>query len=343
MENTIGGALRGIYNSTEQGEDVVDVANETPTTELEGDNNTPPNVVVPDAVNTQNDAPSVNDESVLKYISEKTGKQASSFEDLFKVERVEVEKESFVSDEIKAINDFVKTTGKSVNDFYELQKITSTTMTDEEKVKLKMRYDNPQLSEREVEILFKRQFKKFELSDNMDDSEKEAAMEENSFADILLKKEARTASEFINTLAEKIKTPASAKEEPYDSNKYKELWQEASQEVSALSFGLTKDKDFTWNVDAEERKFFETPVTPDAFVKEYINTDGSWNMAKWAKDVYMLKSMPKIIRSAAALRSGEGVEELIDTVKQVQATQTAEPTASGARTLSLAKAMFSRT
>lgn len=339
MESTIGSALRGAYKGEEQVVDpVVETQVETQVEKVE-----PIVEEVKTVEKTETVAPSVDDETVLRYISEKTGKQTSSFEDLFKTERIEVEKESFVSDEVKAINDFVKTTGKSVTDFYELRKITSSEMDDATKVKLKMRYDNPQLSEREVDILFKRQFKKVEITDNMDDSEKEAIMEENSFADILLKKEARTASEFINTLAEKIKSPKASQEEPYDSAKYKELWQEASSSVNALDFGLTREKNFTWKVDAEERKFFENPVTPDSFVKEYINTDGSWNMEKWAKDIYMLKTMPKIIRSAAALRSGEGVEELIDTVKQVEATRTAEAATSGANTVSLAKAMFSRT
>lgn len=347
MEETLGKAMRSVYNDSYEEPkveetfvpnfEVVEEVAETAQNQTEAAEQ--PQVETP-AADVQ--TPEIDDEIVLRHIASKTGKQVSSFEDLFKTEEKIVEKESFVSDEIKAINDFVKETGKTVSDFYELRKITSQEMDDAQKVKLKMMYDNPDLSAKEVELLFKRQFKKVEITDDMDDSEREAAMEENTFADILLKKEARIASEFIGTLAEKIKAPAPKNEEPYNKDEYKKLWNEATQTVQDLTFGLTQDKNFTWKVDADEKKFFEQPITPDAFVKEYINSDGTWDMAKWAKDIYTLKTLPKIIRSAAALRSGEGVEELIDTVKAVPTTKTTDGSPS-TKAVSLAKAMFSRT
>jgi hypothetical protein len=283
----------------------------------------------------------IKDEDVLSYIASKTGKEAKSFEELF-AERQLDPKDVFASEDLVKINDFVKTTGRGISEYLELQKIESTELSDADKVKMKLAYDNPNLSQSEIDLLFRRQYKKVELHDDMDESEKAAALEENTFTDILLKKEANIANKFVEELKQKYYTPVKSQEQAsYDVGKYKELWDTSSKTIGDISFEVTKDKTFNWVVDDAEKKFFENPITPDSFVKEYIKADGSWDMAKWAKDLYVIKNLSRIIQGAAASRSSEGVEELIDSVKDAKGESTTTASASG-QSLSLAKAMFGK-
>lgn len=71
------------------------------------------------------------DEDVLSFIKNKTGKEVSSFDDLFSVEEKVVEKEVELPEDIKAYLEYNKKTGRGLEDYSSLNKDYSNVKDDE--------------------------------------------------------------------------------------------------------------------------------------------------------------------------------------------------------------------
>ena len=71
-----------------------------------------------------------DDEIVLQYLSEKLGRDLTSFDDL-NTTGTETESNDFASEQLQVINEYVKNTGRTVQDYLNTQTVDLTNVSDD--------------------------------------------------------------------------------------------------------------------------------------------------------------------------------------------------------------------
>ena len=97
----------------------------------------------------QEDEEISDDEVVLQYLSEKLGRDISSFDD-FDNDEYQTESNDFASEQLKVINEYVRNTGRSVQDYLNTQTVDLSNVSDDAVLKEYLRLDNPNLTEAEL-------------------------------------------------------------------------------------------------------------------------------------------------------------------------------------------------
>jgi hypothetical protein len=283
---------------------------------------------------------SISDEDIFKVLNEKAGISLTSWEDLKKTREPQ-----FANEFIRQANEFSQATNRDVKDFIRLQEMDTDNMSEQDKVKFQLQSENPMLTPSQVELMFKRRYAKKEINDNMDDDEKRLALEDNQFVDIQMRTDAYKAEQAIKQLKEAYMKPIEPKySEPrptVDSEKFNQTWNSVAENIESLTFNVSNEKSMDWQLDENEKKFFKNPVHPDKFLDRYKKSDGSYDVSKYAVELYILDNFDKILRGAAASRAGEGVESIIDEAKGVLAKDQRDT--GGAKQMTgkdAAKAMF---
>lgn len=270
--------------------------------------------------------PEITNEKFFEFFEKQTGRKINSFDELKPEVKIV---EDYANDEVKTINKFVKETNRSAADWYKMQSLDIEAMSVEDKVKQKMAMENPNLSAREVNLLYNRKFKKTEIDESsyLSEAERNKIVDDNEYVDILLKQESAAADKLLRELKQSYALPARQEQESnFKPEEFQAAWKETANKIEALEYGLDSKAKFTWSINENERKFFESPVEPDKFLAEYINKDGSWNMERWAADMYTLKNHERILRGAAAAKTAKHVEEIVDTIT---AADKMKPTSKG--------------
>lgn len=291
----------------------------------------------------------ISDDAFFEYFKTKTGREIKSFDEL--ESRQEKEDFKYANDELAMIDKFVRETNRSAKDWYKMQELDVDNMSVEQKIKSKILAENPEFTAKEVELFYNRKFKKTTIDEDlMSDEEVSQALEDNAYVDILIKKEAAEAAKLLSKLKDDYKRPAPKqqdKDSDFDIAEFTNSWSSTIKGIESLGFELDSKRKLNWKIDENERKFFEKPIDPETWLKNYIKPDGNWDMQKWTTDVYKLQNMSRIIRSAAAARSAAEVEDLLDHVsnnvsKEERATSSAQAGAVSKGTKELAKAMWGR-
>ena len=90
-----------------------------------------------------------DDEIVLQYLSEKLGRDISSFDD-FNNDGYETESNDFASDQLQVINDYVRDTGRTVQDYLNTQTVDLSNVSDNALMMEYLKLDNPNLTDAEL-------------------------------------------------------------------------------------------------------------------------------------------------------------------------------------------------
>lgn len=135
----------------------------------------------------------IKDEDVLNFIKEKTGKEISSFDDLFKVEEKVVEKEVELPEDVKKLFDFKRETGRGLNDFMRLQRDFDS-MQDDDVLREYYRETKEGLDSNDINTLIN----KFSVDEDHPDYDDRK---------IAKKTEIAKAKKFLNQQKEKYKAP----------------------------------------------------------------------------------------------------------------------------------------
>lgn len=281
---------------------------------------------------------SLDESTIFKTIQEKAGLSLSSWDDFKKLQEP-----VFANDTLRLANEYVKGTNRSIEDFFRLQSLSPETLSEQDKVKLLMKIENPTYTDKDIEFLYNRKYRKTEITDRMDDEEKRQAFEDNAYVDLLVRTESNKAEQEIRKLKSVYEIPLEKKSEAevFNTEGFKFAWKKAADDMESISFDVSQDKSLEWQIDQSEKEFFKNPVTPTEFVNGYKNADGTYDASRFAADIYVLRNLDKIIRAAAASRMGEGVEELIDEAKGLRAEQLRkESTGQKVQAKDSAKAIF---
>ena len=144
-----------------------------------------------------------DDEVVLQYLSEKLGRDINSFDDLNNNNQP-VESNDFASDQLKVINDYIKNTGRTVQDYINTQTVDLSNVSDEAVLREYIRLDNPKLTDAELNDYLTETYRT--------DKEKHSAREMNA-GKVQLTKDAKAARDYFNQIKQEYAMPSESKQQ----------------------------------------------------------------------------------------------------------------------------------
>ena len=251
-----------------------------------------------------------DDEVVLQYLSEKLGRDITSFDD-FDNDVYETESNDFASEQLRVINDYVKNTGRTVQDYLNTQTVDLSDVSDDAVLKEYLRLDNPDLTEAELNDYMTATYKM--------DKEEYSTRDMNA-GKVQLKNDARAAREYFNEVKEEYAMP----NESFDTGVSEEergewLGQMESEvdDLEGLSFEMNdQGEEFVYNLDDEARNEIKNYNSNlENFFDKYVDQNGDWDFDALNTDMYILNNVDKIIRGVANQYRSKGTESVINEIK----------------------------
>ena len=257
-----------------------------------------------------------DDQVVLNYLSEKLGRDIESFDD-FDNASVEAESNQFASEQLQVINEYVKNTGRTVQDYLNTQTVDLSNVSDDALMMEYLRLDNPNLTDAELNDYMATTYK----------TDKEAYSErETNAGKVQLMKDAKTARDYFNQVKEDYAMPVQA-DSPEISEEERGEWlgqmESEVDDLEGLSFSMNdQGEEFTYNLDDEARqeiKGYNSNL--ENFFDKYVNESGDWNFDALNTDMYIMNNIDKIVRGVANQYRSKGTESVINEIKNPSFTQ----------------------
>ena len=257
-----------------------------------------------------------DDEVVLQYLSEKLGRDISSFDDL-NTTGEQTESNDFASEQLQVINEYVKNTGRTVQDYLNTQTVDLTNVSDDALMKEYLRIDNPNLTDAELNDYMATTYK----------TDKEAYSErETNAGKVQLMKDAKAARDYFNQVKQDYAMPVKA-DDPAVSEAERGEWLSQMEgtvdDLEGLSFSMNdKGDEFIYNLDDDARqeiKGYNSNL--ENFFDKYVNESGDWDFDALNTDMYILNNIDKIVRGVANQYRSKGTESVINEIKNPSFTQ----------------------
>ena len=257
-----------------------------------------------------------DDEVVLQYLSEKLGRDITSFDD-FDNGEYETESNDFASEQLRVINDYVRNTGRTVQDYLNTQTVDLSDVSDDAVLKEYLRLDNPDLTEAELNDYMTATYKM--------DKEEYSTRDMNA-GKVQLKNDAKAAREYFDEVKREYAMP----DESFDTGVSEEergewLGQMESEvdDLEGLSFEMNdQGEEFVYNLDDEARNEIKNYNSNlENFFDKYVDQNGDWDFDALNTDMYILNNVDKIIRGVANQYRSKGTESVINEIKNPSFTQ----------------------
>lgn len=251
-----------------------------------------------------------DDQVVLNYLSEKLGRDIESFDD-FDNTSGEAESNDFASEQLQVINDYVRDTGRSVQDYLNTQTVDLSNVSDDAVIKEYLQLENPTLTEAELSDYIAATYKT--------DAEEYSARDTNA-GKVQLTKDARAARDYFNQIKEDYAMPTEAGDPGVSDADRGEWLSEMEGEVNdleGLSFSMNdQGEEFTYNLDDEARQeIMDYNSDLENFFDKYVNESGDWNFDALNTDMYIMNNIDKIVRGVANQYRSKGTENVINEIK----------------------------
>jgi len=260
-----------------------------------------------------------DDEIVLQYLSEKLGRDISSFDD-FGTTGEQTESNDFASEQLQVINEYVKNTGRTVQDYFNTQTVDLSNVSDEALMKEYLRLDNPNLTDAELSDYMATTYK----------TDKEAYSDrETNAGKVQLMKDAREARDYFNQVKEEYAMPTEAADPGISEQERGEWLGQMESEVDdleGLSFAMNdQGEEYVYNLDDEARNEIKNYNSDlENFFNKYVDESGNWDFDALNTDMYILNNMDKIVRGVANQYRSKGTESVINEIKNPSFSQDKE-------------------
>ena len=257
-----------------------------------------------------------DDEVVLQYLSEKLGRDLTSFDDL-NYTGEQADYDDFASDQLRVINEYVKNTGRTVQDYLNTQTVDLSNVSDDAVLKEYLRLDNPNLTEAELNDYMATTYK----------TDKEEYNERQMNAGkVQLMKDAKAARDYFNEVKKEYAMPTESENFSVSQEDRDEWISTMSAEVDDLdgiSFAMNdQGEEFVYQLDDAARneiKGYNSDL--ESFFDQYVDESGSWDFDKLNTDMYILNNIDKIVRGVANQYRSKGTESVINEIKNPSFTQ----------------------
>ena len=251
-----------------------------------------------------------DDEVVLQYLSEKLGRDLTSFDDLGYTDE-KAGYDDFASDQLRVINEYVKNTGRTVQDYLNTQTVDLSNVSDDAVLKEYLRLDNPNLTEAELNDYMATTYKM--------DKEEYNERQMNA-GKVQLMKDAKAARDYFNQVKEEYAMPTESEDFSVSQEDREEWIGTMSAEVDDLdgiSFAMNdQGEEFVYQLDDAARneiKGYNSDL--ESFFDQYVDEGGNWDFDKLNTDMYILNNIDKIVRGVANQYRSKGTESVINEIK----------------------------
>ena len=260
-----------------------------------------------------------DDEIVLQYLSEKLGRDITSFDD-FGTTSTETENNNFASEQLQIINEYVKNTGRSVQDYLDTQMVDLSNVSDDALMKEYLKLDNPDLTDAELNDYMATTYK----------TDKETYSErETNAGKVQLMKDAKAARDYFNQVKEEYAMPNESFDAGVSEEERGEWLGQMESEVNdleGLAFEMNdQGEEYVYNLDDEARNEIKNYNSNlENFFDKYVDEGGNWDFDALNTDMYILNNVDKIIRGVANQYRSKGTESVINEIKNPSFSQDKE-------------------
>ena len=261
--------------------------------------------------------------AMLGYLSERLGREVSSFDEIGGVEDTSAE----IDERVAAINDFVSKTGRDPLDWFAYQAMNPSEMDDLAAVRTQLSTQYKDLSEKDLNLLIEN---KYNLDEDLYDES------EVRLSQIQLKMDADKARQEIEDLRSTYAAPVKqeqTQEEEIEGIVNEEWLYNMSAEVDALDgieFEVSKDTSFTFGLEDNYKSQLKSKnENIEDFFSSYVSDNGQWDFEKWNMHQAVLDNIETIVKTAYQQGLGEGQRGMVDRAANVQYQQPNEATNTG--------------
>lgn len=249
--------------------------------------------------------------AVFEYLSEVTGEDIRSIDDLY------AEEEDYAVDErVEAIARFVEETGRAPEDWFRFQSLNPEGMDDMTAIRIQMSNEYPNLSYDELNLLVN---SKYKVDPDL------YSEEEVNLAKLQLKMDGDNARRSIEDIRQgyaapeyESEAPQSVIDEQWISNMVDEV-----ETLEGLEFDLGDGNLFEFGLDDNYKdQLMDKQARLDEFFDPYVREDGSWDYDLLSSHMAVIDNIDRIVKSAYTRGLGDGQRTLVDTASNVS-TQSA--------------------
>lgn len=270
-----------------------------------------------ETIQDDSDVRELDDEDALFVLNEKYGTDYDNLDELLNDLDSQEQQSNFASDQIASLNRFVEETGRSVEDYYLTQTQDYEKMSDEEVVKEYIRLENPDLTQKEIQLFYNNTYKQ---------GDEKYSEEETQLGNIHLKKDSATARKELLELQEEYWTPLENNgtmtqqdmEEMEDARiDFLNDMDDELDDIDSLSFTVDESGEtFDYQLTDEDRNVVtDTLENLDTFFDDYRDDNGAWDKERLAMDLIAMKLQGNIIRSVANQYRSKGAEQVLGEIK----------------------------
>jgi hypothetical protein len=254
------------------------------------------------------------DDMTLMYLSEKLGRQVTSFDEFNQVQEQQV-----LDERVDAISRFVQETGRSPQDWFAYQSLDPQKMDDATAVRVKLATDYPDLSSQEVNMLMK---SKYGVDDAL------ATEEEINIAKLNLKIAAQEARQDIAAIREEYLAPdVSQGQQSFVNDDWINNMSQEVDALQALEFDVADGKTFQFALDQSYlSELKDKQANLDTFFDRFVDDDGNWNHDELSSMFAVRDNIDRIVSSAYRQGMSDGQRNV---VSQAANISTASPNTQG--------------
>ena len=251
-----------------------------------------------------------------EMLSEKTDGKFKTYDELTAAlsEQSTTEKNNFANEQIARLNEYVSKGGK-MEDFFRTQTANYNDMDTESLVKNYMRFQNPDLDNEDIDLLY---------ADTYKLEEDEYTDKEIKLSKIKLKQKSAEAKRELMKFQKENALPEAAKQAEDEAKAIEANKKEWAKNVNKslkdfkdVEFSLNDKGDkYTFAVNDDTMKYVkDTTLNLPDFWKRYVNEDGTENVSKLAREMAILDNVDSIVRNAYAQGKSGGKEDVIKDIK----------------------------
>ena len=244
--------------------------------------------------------------AVFEYLSEMTGEEITSLDDLY-----EEEETNAVDERVEAIARFVEETGRAPEDWFRFQSLNPEGMDDMTAIRIQMSNEYPNLSLDELNLLVN---SKYKVDSDL------YSEEEVNLAKLQMKMDGDKARRDIEDIRQGYAAPeyeSEAMESVIDEQWIADMAQEVDT-LEGLEFDLGDNNLLEVGLDDNYRnQLKDKQARLDEFFDPYVREDGSWDYDLLSSHMAVIDNIDRIVKSAYTRGLGDGQRTLVDTASNV--------------------------
>ena len=244
--------------------------------------------------------------AVFEYLSEMTGENITSLDDLYAEEETNA-----VDERVEAIARFVEETGRAPEDWFRFQSLNPEGMDDMTAIRIQMSNEYPNLSYDELNLLVN---SKYKVDSDL------YSEEEVNLAKLQMKMDGDKARQSIEDIRQGYAAPEVESEAPQsviDEQWISDMVQEVDT-LEGLEFDLGDNNLLEFGLDDNYRdQLKDKQARLDEFFDPYVREDGSWDYDLLSSHMAVIDNIDRIVKSAYTRGLGDGQRTLVDTASNV--------------------------